>query len=77
MDEQVLSRVREIASDVLEAEVTPDSSPETIESWDSVHHLNLVLALEGEYGFEFLPEEMDQAKSVGSLALLVAAKRGV
>ena len=77
MDEQVLSRVREIASDVLEADVTPDSSPETIESWDSVHHLNLVLALEEEYGFEFLPEEMDQAKSVGSLALLVSAKRGV
>ncbi len=77
MDEQVLSRVREIASDVLEAEVTLDSSPETIESWDSVHHLNLVLALEEEYGFEFLPEEMDQAKSVGGLALLVSAKRGV
>jgi acyl carrier protein len=77
MNEQVLSRVREIASDVLQADVTPDSTPETIESWDSVHHLNLVLALEEEYGFEFLPEEMDQATSVGSLALLVSAKRGV
>ena len=33
--------------------------------------------LEEEYGFEFLPEEMDQAKSVGSLALVVSAKRGV
>jgi acyl carrier protein len=77
MNEQVLSRVSEIASDVLQADVTADSPPETIESWDSVHHLNLVLALEEEYGFEFLPEEMDQAKSVGSLALVVSAKRGV
>jgi acyl carrier protein len=77
MNEQVLSRVGEIASDVLQADVTADSSPETIESWDSVHHLNLVLALEEEYAFEFSPEEMDQAKSVGSLALLVSAKRGV
>lgn len=77
MNEQVLSRVLEIATDVLQAGVTPESSPETIESWDSVHHLNLVLALEEEYGFEFSPEEMDQAKTVGSLALLVAAKRGV
>ena len=41
-----------------------------------MHHLNLVLALEEEYGFEFLPEEMDQAKTVGSLALVVSAKRG-
>ena len=77
MNEQVLSRVREIASDVLQADVTGESSPETIENWDSVHHLNLVLALEEEYGFEFLPEEMDQAKTVGSLAQVVSAKRGV
>jgi acyl carrier protein len=76
MNEQVLSRVREIASDVLQADVTGESSPETIENWDSVHHLNLVLALEEEYGFEFLPEEMDQAKTVGSLALIVSARRG-
>ena len=77
MNEQVLSRVREIASDVLQADVTADSSPETIENWDSVHHLNLVLALEEEYGFEFSPEEMDQAKTVGSLALVVSARRGI
>ena len=76
MNEQVLSRVSEIASDVLGADVSGESSPETIESWDSVHHLNLVLALEEEYGFEFSPEEMDQAKTVRSLALVVSAKRG-
>ena len=76
MNEQVLRRVREIACDVLEADVTAESSPETVESWDSVHHLNLVLALEEEYGFQFLPEEMDQAKTVGCLARLVSAKRG-
>ena len=76
MNEQDLSRVLEIATDVLQAGVTPESSPETVESWDSVHHLNLVLALEEEYGFEFSPEEMDQAKTVRSLALVVSAKRG-
>ena len=76
MNEQVLSRVREIASDVQQADVTPESSPETVESWDSVQHLNLVLAIEEEYGFQFLPEEMDQAKTVGSLARIVSARRG-
>ena len=76
MNEQVLSRVCEIASDVLQSDVAPESSPETIESWDSVQHLSLVLALEEEYGFQFSPEEMDQAKTVGGLARLVSAKRG-
>ena len=76
MNEEVLSRVREIASDILQCDVTPESSPESIEGWDSVQHLNLVLAIEEEYGFQLLPEEMDQAKTVGSLAQLVSAKRG-
>jgi acyl carrier protein len=77
MSEQVLSRIQQIASDVLLADVTADSSPETVESWDSVQHLNLILAIEEEYGVQFSPEEMDGAKTVGEIAGLVAARRGV
>lgn len=77
MNEQVLSRVQQIASDVLLTDVSADSSPETVESWDSVQHLNLILAIEEEYGFQFSPEEMDEAKTVGQIAGLVAARRGV
>ena len=76
MDEEVLSRVCEIASDVLQADVTADSSPHTVPAWDSVNHLNLVLAIEEAYGFQFSPEEMDQVKSVGNFASLVSARRG-
>jgi acyl carrier protein len=75
MNEQILNRVREIAGDVLEANVNAESSPATVESWDSVRHLNLILALEEEYGLQFLPEEMDEAKSIGTIARLVASKR--
>jgi acyl carrier protein len=77
MNEQVLTRVREIASDILQTEVASGSSPETIDTWDSVQHLNLMLAIEEEYSFQFLPEEMDQAKTVGQIAQLVSARRGV
>jgi acyl carrier protein len=76
MNEQILNRVREIAGDVMEADVNADSSPTSVESWDSVRHLDLILALEAEYGIQFLPEEMDEAKSVGGIARLVALKRG-
>jgi acyl carrier protein len=77
MNEQVLSRVQQIASNVLLTEVTADSSAETVESWDSVQHLNLILAIEEEYGLEFSPEEMESAKTVGQIAGLVSARRGV
>jgi acyl carrier protein len=76
MDEQVLSRVCEIASDIFEADVTSDSSPETVENWDSVHNLNLVLALEEEYALQFAPEDLDQMKTLGSFARLVNVRRG-
>ena len=76
MDEQVLSRVCEIASDIFESDVTADSSPETVENWDSVQNLNLVLALEEEYGVQFAPEELDQVKTLGSFARIVNARRG-
>ena len=76
MSEQVLSRVCEIASDIFESDVTADSSPETVENWDSVQNLNLVLALEEEYGVEFAPEDLDQVKTLGGFARLVAARRG-
>lgn len=77
MNEQVLSRVCEIASDIFETDVTASSSPETVESWDSVQNLNLVLALEEEYGVQFAPEDLDKVKTLGSFAQLVDASRGV
>jgi acyl carrier protein len=32
--------------------ITQDASPDTIESWDSLRHMNLVLALENEFKVE-------------------------
>ena len=75
MSEQILNRVCQIAGDVMEAPVTRRLVSGDCRNWDSVRHLNLMLALEEEYGFEFLPEEMDEAKSVGQIAAMVASKR--
>ncbi|MDA9886154.1 acyl carrier protein [Flavobacteriaceae bacterium] len=38
-------------------EITNDSSPDTIENWDSLNHLNLVLALEEEFEINFTEEQ--------------------
>jgi acyl carrier protein len=34
------------------------SSPENLEKWDSFQHMNLVLALEEEFGIRFTDEEI-------------------
>lgn len=45
-------------------EINEDSSPDTIESWDSLKHMNLVLALEEELGVQFTDEEIVEMLSV-------------
>jgi acyl carrier protein len=73
----VYERVRTIASDVFklpEAEITPQSSPQTVATWDSVQHLNLILALEQEFDLQFEPGEMDEMNSVDRILSVLESK---
>jgi acyl carrier protein len=56
-------------------QVKPESSPDNISTWDSLQHLNLVLALEQEFRVEFSPEEIEQILSVELAAALLDEKR--
>ena len=73
----MLEQVRRIAADVFKVPVETvqaESSPDTIESWDSLHHLELVLALEQEFGTQFTPEEIEQLLSVELIVGLLEEK---
>ena len=54
-------KIKEIISRIFEAPVeaiTDDASPDTIENWDSLRHMNLILALEEEFGVQFTDEQI-------------------
>ena len=73
----IFEQVRRIAADLFEipaAQIIAESSPETLENWDSVQHLNLVLGLEQQFNIQFEPEEMDRMKTIGAVVELVASK---
>jgi acyl carrier protein len=73
----LLSRVQRIVSDVLQIpleQVLPETSPDNVETWDSIQHLTLVLALEQEFGIQFSPEEIEQLLSVDLIAAFVEEK---
>ena len=73
----VFEQIRTIASDLFAiptAQITAASSPENIESWDSVQHLNLVLALEEKFQVQLAPEEIEQMKNIGEVTTLVESK---
>jgi acyl carrier protein len=77
MNGEIWSEVRGIAADIFEVDphvLNAASSPDQVEKWDSIQHLNLVLALEGKYGIAFEPEEMEQMKNLGEIATLVGTK---
>jgi acyl carrier protein len=73
----VSDQIRTLASDIFGLpadQITPASTPETIETWDSIQHLNLVLALEEKFALQLSPEEIEQMKSIGDVIKLVEGK---
>jgi len=72
--DSTFERVRSVASDIFGIpadQITAASSPETIENWDSMQHLNLVLAIEEKFGVQLEPEDIEQMKNIGAVAALV------
>ena len=60
MSDDVAARVRTILADVFgldPAEVGDDTSTDSVEAWDSLQHLTVVLALEEEFELTFDDEE--------------------
>lgn len=79
MSQTVLDQVVEVAADVFSlprARLGAGSSPETIDSWDSVQHLNLVLALESRFGISLAPEDIERMKTLGAVSEVVGSKIG-
>jgi len=73
----VFDQIRTMASDLFGVpvdQISAASSAQTLDNWDSIQHLNLVLAVEEKFGLQLSPEEIEQMKSVGDTAKLVESK---
>ena len=73
------NELRLLMADVFECDValiTPDATPDTVDSWDSLRLLDLVLALEQKTGIEIDPDHLPEMMSIPAiLALIQASKR--
>ena len=69
------SRLENVFKTTLGIDAVPAELSQTnCEAWDSVNHLNLVLALEAEFGITFEPEEIAAMQSLAVVEKLLAAK---
>jgi acyl carrier protein len=81
-DHNVLDKIREIIADVTHTsidDVDERTSCETMDLWDSVAQINVIIAIESEFGVLFNVEEMYSLNSVQKLrrAIERAAERPV
>jgi acyl carrier protein len=55
-------------------EIGLDTTPNSLPAWDSLRHLNLVLALEEAYGFTLAPEDTERMIVVSAIVDTVHRK---
>jgi acyl carrier protein len=55
--ERVFKVISQIMSVRLET-ISMDSSPDSIENWDSIRHMNLILGLEQEFNIQFTDDQI-------------------
>ena len=68
---EIFEKLNEIFEDVLDLEETPILTDETsandIEEWDSLSHIQLVVAIEKAFGLKFTSQEIMTWKNVGEM----------
>ncbi len=76
-DADVRGRVVQAMMDIMDVEraaLNDEVSPDTLEAWDSLSHMNLVLALEEEFGLRFTDEEIMAMLSIPQIVQTLVAK---
>jgi acyl carrier protein len=67
-------KIRQVMSAVFEIPVesiADDASSDNIENWDSLRHLNLILALEEEFGVSIPDEEVGNLVNYKIIELVI------
>ncbi len=67
---KILSKVLNVPLDGLNEK----SSIESIEEWDSLKHINLILALEEEFGVKFSETEVTESLNVDAIFKTLSGK---
>lgn len=55
-------------------EITPETTANEVDAWDSLSHLNMIAAVEKEFGVKFKLKDLVKLKNVGDLLLIIQTK---
>lgn len=74
--EEVFAKLNEVFRDVFDDNditVTDTTTADDIEDWDSLEHINLIAAVEQEFGMKFNMGQVVSMKNVGEMADIIIA----
>ncbi|MCI0391804.1 MAG: acyl carrier protein [Acidobacteria bacterium] len=77
MNTSIIERIRQLAAELFNLPVehiSSSSSSADIKAWDSLQHLNLILALEQEFQIQLGPEDAERMKTIYDVAKQVEYK---
>lgn len=75
--DEIFDNLNMVFRDVFDDEeivVTADTTAEDIEDWDSLEHINLMAAVEKEFGVKFSMGQIVTMKNVGEMADIILGK---
>ena len=75
--DDILAKVQEVFQDELEVEdlvLTDETTADDVEEWDSLSHVQLVVALEKAFGIKFTSREILSWDNVGDLVDCISKK---
>ena len=78
MESATYRELNEIFADLFDDDsivLTPESTADQIEQWDSLHHITLMVAVESRFGIKFKTAELEGLRNVGHLVEMIEQKR--
>ena len=75
--EAILETLNEIFQDIFDDDslvITETTTANDVEDWDSIEHINLIDAVEKEFGMKFKMQEVSGMKNVGEMVQIIAER---
>lgn len=76
-EREIYVKLQEIFRDIFDDEsiiITSRTTADDIEEWDSIEHINLIGAVEDEFGIKFKMREVSGMKNVGEMAEIIKSR---
>ena len=76
--EEIYKALDEVFEEVFDDDsihVTPETTANDIEDWDSLEHINLVVAVENRFGIKFKMNEVTSMKNVGEMVDIIIERQ--